>query len=371
MLRIPEWPQAGERERELIDEVLRSNQWGGFHPMVGEFEQRFAAFQHAKHGVTAANGTLTLEAGFAAAGFAPGDEVIVPAISFVSTATAVSRAGLVPVFIDIEPYSFNMDPARAEAAIGPKTRGICMVHFGGPLADIDAFTDIARRRGLLLFEDAAHAHGSEWKGRRAGSFGLWSSFSFQNGKVLTAGEGGALLTSDDGMAAKLRSLLNQGRRAGEGFFHHYELATNARITGLQAAVLMAQLDRLPAQIAERRVNEARIREMVADVPGLTLQEVRPEVNVHAHYLLLGRIDAARYGETRDEFHRRLTGMGIPCTPFYPHPLYANPLYRDWPLRVTECPNAEASIRDAFWLPHRTLMADAETTEAIGRALARG
>lgn len=369
-MKIPDWPQAGERERELLDEVLRSPQWGGFHPMVSEFEQKFAAFQDAKHCATAANGTLTLEAGFAAAGFASGDEVIVPAISFISTATAVSRAGLTPVFVDIEPYTFNMDPARAEAAIGPRTRGICIVHFGGPLANIDAFTEIAKRRGLALFEDAAHAHGSEWKGRRAGSFGWWSSFSFQNGKVLTAGEGGALLTSDDEMAASLRSILNQGRRAGEGFFHHYTLGTNARITALQAAVLTAQLEQLPAQIVQRRENEARIRQCVADRAGLELQRVLPEVNAHAHYLLLGRIDAAKYGETRDEFHARLTGQGIPCTPFYPHPLYANPLYREWPCRVTECPNAEAAISDAFWLPHRVLMADEETTAEVARALAR-
>lgn len=369
-LRIPDWPISGPRERELLDQVLASPQWGGFHPIVAEFEQQFAAFQHADQCVTATNGTLTLEAGFSCSGLAPGDEIIVPAISFVSTATAISRAGLTPVFADIEPYSFNLDPARAEAAIGPRTRAICIVHFGGPLANIDAFVDLARRRNLLLFEDAAHAQGSEWRGRRAGSFGLWSSFSFQNGKVLTAGEGGALLTSDPAMAASLRSFVNQGRRAGEGFFHHYSLGTNGRLTAFQAAVLTAQLERLPEQIALRARNESLIRSLVADAPGLTLQQVLPEVNAHSHYLLLGRIDAALFGETRDAFHARLTVAGIPCTPFYPHTLYNNPLYREGvvPCRVTTCPNAEATITDAFWLPHRALMADEESTRAIAAVL---
>jgi dTDP-4-amino-4,6-dideoxygalactose transaminase len=367
-MRIPKWPLATEREMRLLREVLEDIQWGGFHEIVGRFEQSFAAFQHCRFGVSCANGTLALEMAMAAAGIGEGDEVIVPAISFVSSATAVSRAGATPVFVDIEPYSFNMDPERAGKAVTPKTKAIMPVHFGGPLADMDRLMALAARHDLLVIEDAAHAHGSEWNGKRAGSFGAASTFSFQNSKVMTAGEGGILLTSDADFAERARSFANQGRATGQGWFHHYTLASNYRIGALQAAVLVAQLERLPEQIELRRRNEDILREELAGLEGLTLQHIPLQVNAHSHYLLLGRVDAARFGMSRDEFHKALTGHGIPCTPFYPHPLYGNPLYREGGCRVEPCPIAEACIRDAFWLPHRVLMADEETIREIASSI---
>ncbi len=342
--------------------------WGGWNEIVGSFEKAFAGFQHCAHGVSCANGTLALEMAMEAAGIGPGDEVIVPAISFVSSATAVSRVGATPVFVDIEEYSFNMDPARAEAAVSPRTKAIMPVHFGGPMADMDRLLALARRRGLAVIEDAAHAHGSEWNGKRAGSFGLAAAFSFQNGKVMTSGEGGILLTNDAGFAERSRSFANQGRRTGESFFHHYTLASNFRITALQAAVLTAQLERLPRQIEQRRHSEELLRSEWSGLDGLTLQAVPPQAAAHSHYLFLGRIDAPRFGATRDEFHRALTAQGIPCTPFYPHTLYRNPLYQQGGCRVEPCPVAEACIHDAFWLPHRVLMADEATVREIAQVI---
>jgi len=368
-MQIPDWPVAGDREIDLLREVLASTQWGGFHPIVAEFESKFAKFQGCAHGVAVANGTVSLEMAFAVEGLGPGDEVIVPAISFVSTATAISRVGATPVFVDIEACSFNMDPARVEEAIGPRTRAIVAVHFGGPLANVDALLDICRRHGLALYEDAAHAQGAEWRGQRAGSFGRWGSFSFQNGKVLTAGEGGAVVTNDAGLAARFREFSNQGRRAdGVSAFHHYSLGTNFRLTALQAAVLTAQFERLPAQILQRQRAERLLRELTADVPGLVWQDVPKEVNVHSHYLLPGRIDAARYGHTRNDFHRHLHANGVPCTPFYPHPLYGNPLYQAGGCRIMPCPNSEAYVEDAFWLPHRVLMADDGTLRKVAEVI---
>ena len=369
-MRIPKWPYATERELRLVREVLESNQWGGFHEFVDRFEKSFAEFQHCAHGVSAANGTLALEMSMAAAGIGPGDEVIVPAISFISSATAVSRAGATPVFVDIEPLSFNLDPARTAAAISPRTRAIMPVHFGGPMADMDRLMTLARDRGLMVIEDAAHAHGSEWNGKRAGSFGLASIFSFQNSKVMTAGEGGILLTNDADFAERARAFANQGRQTGKGWFHHFTLASNYRITALQAAVLLAQLERLPQQIELRRRNEDLLRSELAGREGLAFQKVPPQVNRHSHYLLLGRIDEARFGISRDAFHKALTARGVPCTPFYPHTLYGNPLYQNGGCRVEPCPVAEACIRDAFWLPHRVLMADEETIREIA-AIIRG
>ncbi|MCL4849940.1 MAG: DegT/DnrJ/EryC1/StrS family aminotransferase [Bryobacteraceae bacterium] len=365
---IPEWPIATDRELEFLKEVLCSRQWGGFHEVVERFERTFAEFQHCKHGVTAVNGTVTLEMALQAAGVQEGDEVIVPAISFISTATAVSRVGGIPVFVDIGPLSFQMDPDCAARAITSKTRAIIPVHFGGPLADMDQLPQLAAGHGLALIEDAAHAHGSEWRGRRAGSFGLAGSFSFQNSKVMTAGEGGILLSNDAGFDEQVRSFANQGRRQDQGWFHHYTLGTNYRITAFQAAVLLAQLERLPEQISLRTRNAQFLRSDLADVKGLQFQEIAPEVSSNSWYLFLGRVDQKTLGVSRDDFCRSLTEAGVPCTPFYPHPLYGNPLYRAGGCRVEPCPNAEARIEDAFWLPHRALMSNAEVTGQIAEAI---
>jgi dTDP-4-amino-4,6-dideoxygalactose transaminase len=369
-MKIPNWPVYTERELELLKQVLESGKWGGYHECVARFEETFAAFQHCKHGVTAANGTVTLEIALATAGVGPGDEVIVPAISFISTATAVSRVGATPVFVDIEPYSFNMDPERAAAAISPRTKAILVVHFGGQLAEMDRLLALAAERNLILLEDAAHAHGSEWNGRRAGSLGLAGSFSFQNSKVMTAGEGGIVVTNDAGMAARLYSMRDQGRRIGGGWFFHYTLGTNLRLTAWQASVLLAQLERLPEQIQLRTRNAATLLQQWADIPGLTMQKTPPQVNQNSYYLLLGRIDAQKFGISRDEFCQRLNEQGIPCSPYYPHTLYRNELYQKGGCRVAPCPVAEETILDAFWFPHRVLMGDEQTTLEIADAVRR-
>jgi len=366
MSELPSWPVSTNRERELLDQVLASPQWGGFNPIIGEFEQKFAAYQHCAHGVAAVNGTVTLEMMLVAAGIGPGDEVIVPAISFVSTASAVSRVGATPVFVDIEPFSFNMDPAQARLAVTAKTKAIMAVHFGGPLADMDALVALAAETEVMLLEDAAHAHGAEWNGKRAGSFGLASSFSFQNGKVMTAGEGGIVLTNDAAFAERMRSFMNQGRRPGYSFFHHFEAGNNYRLSALHAAVLLAQLERLDAQIELRARNWPLLK---VERAGLTWQEVPAAVNRNPWYLLLGRISAEEFGETRDAFCARLQASGIPVTPFYPHTLYQNPMYvGGLPHRVLPCPNAEACVRDAFWMPFRLLMGSEAETVRIADAV---
>jgi 3-amino-5-hydroxybenzoate synthase len=364
LMAIPSWPVSGPRERELLDEVLSSDRWGGYHPFVGRFEQEFAAFQQCRFGLSACNGTVTIELALEALGIGEGDEVIVPAISFISTATAVSRVRATPVFVDIEADTFNIHPERIRESIGPKTRAIIPVHFGGPMAEMDAITAVASAHGLPILEDAAHAHGSEWNGTRAGSIGAISSFSFQNGKVMTAGEGGILLSNDEGLIDRAREILDQGRRKGEPWFFHYTLGTNYRITAWQSAVLIAQLERLPEQNQRRARNVANIRESLADVRGLHFQRVPDAARVHTNYLLLGWVDG-----DRNAFHKKLTGAGFPCTPFYPHTLYANPLYRDRTnCRVMPCPNSEARIKDAFWIPHRALLGDETDAAALATAI---
>jgi dTDP-4-amino-4,6-dideoxygalactose transaminase len=310
------------------------------------------------------NGTITLEMALEALGIGPGDEVIVPAISFIATATAVSRVGAIPVFVDIEHDTFNIDSTRIREAIGPKTRAVMPVHFGGPMADMNAITEIAAEHGLQVIEDAAHAHGSEWNSKRAGSFGVFGSFSFQNGKVMTAGEGGILLSNNESLIDRAREILDIGRRKGEGWFYHYTLGSNYRITALQCAVLIAQLERLPEQNCIRMRNANAIRAELSDVQGLHFQQVPAPAAVHTNYLLLGWVDG-----DRSTFHRNLTAAGYPCTPFYPHTLYNNPLYSErHNCRVMPCPNAEQRITDAFWIPHRALLGDEIETQALASAI---
>jgi dTDP-4-amino-4,6-dideoxygalactose transaminase len=185
---------------------------------------------------------------------------------------------------------------------------------------------------------------------------------------MTAGEGGILTGNDEELLSRARSIADQGRRVAGGWFHHYTLGTNYRMTAFQAAVLIAQLERLPGQIDLRLRNADTLRSMLRDVRGLRFQEIPAQAARHASYLLLGRVDAARLGISRDDFHRALTARGIPCTPFYPHTLYRNPLYQSGGCRVEPCPVAEECIRDAFWLPHRVLMGDDAQTRAIGEAI---
>jgi dTDP-4-amino-4,6-dideoxygalactose transaminase len=367
-MRLPDWPIHTEKSLDYLKQVLESPQWGGFHPIIGEFEERFARYQQCRHGIAMMNGTVTLETALQAADIGPGDEVIVPSISFVSTATAVSRVGATPVFVDIEPYSFNMDPASVEAALSPATKAIIIVHFGGPFADMDRLLAIAQRRGLVVIEDAAHAHGSEWRGQRAGTLGHAASFSFQNSKVLTAGEGGIVTLNDDKLAGRVRSIANQGRLPGHSFFAHFELGSNLRISALQVAVLMAQLDLLDEQIERRTRNAALFLEAMQGVEGIHWQRVPEAVNRNCWYLVLGRIDHAALGASRNAFCDALTALDIPVTPFYPHTLFENPLYQKKPCRVMECPIAKACVEDAFWMPHRVLLGDDATTLQLAEAV---
>ena len=355
-MNIPRWPVWGDREAELLQEVLAAERWGGYNDFVPRLEREFASFQHCDWGIAAMNGTVTLEMALEAAGVRPGDEVIVPAISFISTATAVSRVGATPVFVDIEPLSFNMDPERAAAAVSPLTRAVIVVHFGGAMADMDRLGALADDRGLALIEDAAHAHGSEWGGRRAGSLGLAGSFSFQNSKVMTAGEGGMLTGNDADFAARARSIADQGRRPGGGWFHHYTLGTNYRITAWQAAVLLAQLERLPEQICLRARHAGCCNAKPQGwrgYAGRSFPLVRPPIPGTSCWAASTPPASAVPATSSSAPWWRLECHAHPST-----------RTRSTATRSTAagaagwspCPVAEETIGDAFWFPHRVLMA---------------
>ena len=363
------WPAFDDTERQAVLEVLESGAWGGYSPKVPQFEQAFAARHGARFGVSAANGTVTLEAALLAAGIQPGDEVIIPPITFIATATAALRVGAVPVFVDIEPASYNMDPRRLSEAITPSTRAVIPVHFGGHAADMDAILALAHRHSLIVIEDAAHAHGASWKNRPVGSLGDLGSFSFQQSKNMTAGEGGILITDNEDLAAKARAVTNQGRRQGGAWYEHPTLGTNYRFTGWQAAVLLAQLARLPEQMKIRSRNAAILSDAVGRTGILVPPAIDSRVTDHGLYLYMLRLNTSSLpGISAEHFVKALTAEGIPGASMYPHPLYANKVFESFPHKRLACPEAERFCRECFWVSHEILLAEEEDLADFVRAV---
>jgi dTDP-4-amino-4,6-dideoxygalactose transaminase len=365
------WPQFDEREKAALLAVLESGVWGGYSPKVGEFERAFASFHETNYGVTAANGTVTLEAALIAAGVGLGDEVIVPPISFIATASAVLRVGAVPVFADIDQSTFNLDPACAAEAVTGRTRAIIPVHFAGHPANMDALIELAERHDLVVIEDSAHAHGATWRGRRVGSFGAFGSFSFQASKNMTAGEGGILTTNDPTLAERARSICNQGRRTGGGWYEHIVLGTNYRLTGWQAAVLMVQLERLPEQLETRAANAKYLSGQLAQFDIVAAPFVDERATSHSYYLYPLRLNREGYPElSKAAFVKALVAEGIPCAEGYSHPLYAQPVLAHYQHRRGDCPEAERMCTEVCWVSHEIMLAPCEELGDFVSAIAK-
>ena len=254
----PAWPVHDQAEESALLEVLRSGEWW-YGERVRRFEQDFAAFQGAAYGVSCTNGTTAIEMGLRALGVLPGDEVIVPPYTFVATASAVMSLGAIPVFADIEPDTLCLDPRDAANKVTTRTRAIIPVHVGGRIADMAAINSLAQQYGMAVLEDAAHAWGSQWQGRGAGTIGRCGTFSFQVSKNITAGEGGILVTDDEGLADLCRSFSHCGRAKDGNWYDHEVLGSNLRITEFQAALLSVQLARLELQTRKRERSRGAAR----------------------------------------------------------------------------------------------------------------
>ena len=364
------WPQHGEEEQNSLMELLRSGSWGGYSPKVEEFEAAFAKFHQVKYGICCSNGTVALELALRAVGVVPGDEVIVPPFTFVATATAVLLCGGFPIFVDIDPQTCTLSPAAVEAAITRRTRAMIPVHFGGHPADMDALCAIAEKHKIAIIEDAAHAHGAIWRDSSVGNFGVAAAFSFQAFKLITAGEGGIVLTNSSTVAERVWSYCNQGRRKGMGWHEHFTLGSNYRITGLQAAVLCEQLRRLPGQISTRTENVSYFRELLRSFRGISLAEDDARVRRHPYYLVTLRYDSSFFGGIeRDIVIEALRAEGIPVLPTYPFPLYRNELFNNSQLLQSKpgpgqgrqhyeslhLEHAEQVCKDGIWLEQNVFL----------------
>jgi dTDP-4-amino-4,6-dideoxygalactose transaminase len=270
----PEWPSGDDDDVAAVTDVVRSGRWGGFPepgPRAAEFEERFAAYQGAKHGVLMSNGTVTMEVALKALGIGWGDEVVVPALTFSATPYAAIAAGALPVFVDVSPATWTIDPDLVEAAITPRTAAIMPVHLGHQMADMDRVTEIAAKHSLAVVEDCAHAHGQRWRDRGAGCTGDFGSFSHQSSKILTAGEGGTLLTSDDRLARLAHSLIDCGRPK-DADEKEYTFGANYRLGELHAALLCVAMGRFPAQQEARAEAGSAFEGLVRDVAGVRVLE---------------------------------------------------------------------------------------------------
>jgi dTDP-4-amino-4,6-dideoxygalactose transaminase len=327
----PRWPEGTEADVAAVGEVIRSGRWNRWNgEQVVAMETTLQQFTGAKRAVAVSSGTAALEVALKAAGVRPGDEVIVPAFTFVATATAALQVGAVPVFADVLLETQNLDPASFEAQITARTRAVIPVHLTGLPCDMEAILAVARRHGLLVIEDACQAVGGIWNGRHCGTLGDAGCYSFQASKTLPSGEGGALVTDDEVLADKAFGRMHIGRKPGGEFYTHYILGWNYRLTEMQAALLLSQFERFPELQRRRVANAAFLRDELARIPGIIPVRADDFVTEHGLYGYPARFVSEQFAPgldvARDALLRALHAEGIPCRVFNEHPLYKNPLF---------------------------------------------
>lgn len=385
---FPAWPIWDEREERALLEVLHSGVWGiseRTDTFVIRFEEAFARAHDTRFGCAVHSGSAALEIALRAVGVDYGDEVIVPPYTFMATAVACLLVGALPVFADIDPESYTLDPAAVEQVLTPRTRAVIPVHIGGCPADMEAFTHLAERYHLVVIEDACQAHAAAWDGRRVGAWGALGCFSFQSSKNITAGEGGLITTGDEELAERCRSLRNCGRVRGGAWYEHVLLGDNRRMTEFQAALLLAQLTRLEELAARREANACYLAERLREIGGCIPQKRDHRVTQHAYHLFILRYDADAFaGLPRERFLAALQAEGIPCSGGYLMPLYRLPAiwngiarlrrwlgYGEESLNVPHCPVAErACAEEAVWFTQNMLLGTTRDMDDIAEAIVK-
>lgn len=376
------WPQYRPSDAARLQEVLASGHWGGFpvpSRYAREFAEKFAELHGARYALCIANGTIALIAALEAAGIKFGDEVIVPAYTWDGTATAVLFAGGVPVFADVDPGTYCLDVGSTARAITPRTRAIIPVHLAMRFTDMDALTALAQKHHLKIIEDCAHAHGGHFKGRGAGSMGDLGCFSFQESKLMTAGEGGIVLTSDLAHFEHLQSQANCGRASLTDQYRQQVLGSNYRMTEWQSAMLLGQLEMLPELARKRSRAARRLSEALATMDGVRPLPPQPGITGETHYCYVFQYQNSDV--SRDLFCAALEAEGIPCDGRFYEPVYRSDLFcaspdispqlRDVDYREVHCPVSErAAYHEAIWLPQFLLIGEDHDVDDIARAIAK-
>jgi L-glutamine:2-deoxy-scyllo-inosose/3-amino-2,3-dideoxy-scyllo-inosose aminotransferase len=383
------WPIAMKEESLALEDVLTSTRWGG-QPFPGKhaaaFARKFAEFHTAKFGQCVNTGTVAIQAALKAIGILPGDEVIVPAYTWEGTVGPVLLLNAVPIFVDVDPDTYCLDAKLIEKAITPKTKAILPVHLGMRFADMDEILRIAAKHKLKVIEDCAHAHGGTWKGRGAGSMGDLGTFSFQSSKLITSGEGGAVITNNLEYMELVQSYINAGRASLTDQYHHRIIGFNYRLGEFQAAVLGAQLDRLPEQSKIRETNMKHFEARLQGTPGIGLLKPDPRITRLAPYgYVIKYFSEKAKGIPRAAFVAALQLEGIPCDGLFYEPVYKSSLFpvnsadfpalswgREKPLDLRtmfSCPESErAAYSEAVWFPHQHFLGTTQDVDAIADAI---
>lgn len=353
-------PTIGQREREYVDECLTTGWISSAGTFIDRFESEFAAYCGVKHGIAVANGTVALQLAVSALDLEPGDEIIMPTFTIVSCALAAVYNGLVPVLVDSDPLTWCMDVSAVEARITSRTRAILPVHIYGHPVDMDPLSALAEKYGLATVEDAAEAHGATYRGRRCGGLGDVSCFSFYANKIVTTGEGGMVLTDDEGLADRARSRRNLAFRDDRRFYHS-DLGFNFRMTNIQAALGVAQLERIDEVVARKREVGRLYSEALAGLPLQLPVEREWATNV---YWMYGIVADESTGMDAVEFARRLAEKGVQTRPFFLG-MHEQPVFHERGLFVAESyPVAERLARQGLYLPSGTALSDAQIDEVV-------
>lgn len=331
---FPIWPIHDDDEINALQNVIKSGDWWcgapGAHQgnNVWAFQEEFAKFHGAKYCVAVFNGTVAIEAALMALNIGLGDEVIVSDYTFVASASAVIATNAIPIFCDINPETFVMDVDNLEKLITKKTKAILPVHLGGNPTDMEHLMEIATRYDLSVVEDCAHAHNSVYKNRKVGNWGNAGTFSFQASKVLTSGEGGAIICNSENLADRIYSYIDCGRKKNQYFYKHYTYGTNYRMTEYQAAVLRAQLKKFPDQHKLRNENAQYLMKKLNDIDGIKTMKPTPETTSLGWYVFPIIFEPEKFGGiSKSEFYNKLNRNGIPTDDCYP-PLHSLDCFKD-------------------------------------------
>jgi len=363
-------PWVDEEEVAAAAAVLHT-EWLTTGPKVAEFEQAVADFVGAREAVAVSSGTAALHAAMFALGVGPGDEVIVPPLTFAATANGVVYQGGTPVFADIDPETLLLDPGEVEKKITSRTKGVIAVDYAGQPCDYEALNKVARRHGLFVVADACHSLGAEYRGRRVGTLADLTVFSFHPVKHITTGEGGMVVTDEAGWAARLRRFRNHGLdsdfhqrcRQGSWRYDMLELGYNYRLSDLQCAVGLSQLRKLPDFLARRREIARRYDEAFGGLTGVSLPRVRPEVS-HAYHLYVILLNLERLKREREEIFQELRGAGLGVNVHY-LPVYWHSYYRKrFQIPFGACPQAERAYERLLTLPLYPAMTEWEVERVM-------
>jgi len=383
---FPSWPISDAKEEDALVRVIRSGRWNRGEN-VAAFESAYASMTGAKHCLATANGTSALIASLSALGIGPGDEVIVPPYTFVATINAVLLLRALPVFVDTDTDTFQIDARKVERAVTGNTKMILPVHLGGSSADLDTILEIGRRRRISVVEDACQAHLAEWRRRKVGTYGRTGCFSFQASKNLNSGEGGAILTDDDDLIEKCYRAHNnsRGRQNTGDDFSYRNIGANLRLTEFQAALLTAQMARLEEQARTRDANAAHLTKLLSQIPGITPARMYEGCTRNAYHLYMFRYDASHFaGLPRAAFLKALAAEGIPAqagyTPLNKQPfledafsapgfrtIYSKARLDQWRAQ-NECPQNDRLCTEAVWLVQTMLLGPRQDMEDIAQAV---